>query len=102
MRCLTVAVTVVVDVGTVCAHSHDLQVLQELLALSKVLDAFPLPPNTAEAAMVGASTEQRASLQFRKAVFLTFGAMNRAQAGAVAEMLGFDPELVVPSLGAAA
>lgn len=48
--------------------------------------------------MVGASSEQRASLQFRKAVFLSFGAMNRARAGAVAEMLGFDPELVVPTL----
>lgn len=80
-------------------YLHCAKVLQELLSLSKLLDAFPLPPNTPEAAMVGASMEQRASLQFRKAVFLTFGAMNRAQAGAVAEMLGFDPELVVPALG---
>lgn len=82
-------------------NGSDEEVLIELLRLANLLDVFPLPPGSPEAGMVGVAAEQRASLDFRKAVFFAFGYMNRRRAGIAAEMLGFDPELVLPQLDAA-
>lgn len=39
-------------------------------------------------------------LLFAQAIFMTYGRMEPKTAGRVAEMLGFDPELVLPQLQA--
>ena len=43
---------------------------------------------------------QQASVEFRKAVFFEFGAVSPQMASLVAELVGFNPELVMPQLAA--
>lgn len=70
-------------------------------SLSKILHAlqsFPLPSGSAEMEMVGRSVMRTTSLEFRKAVFFSAGSVDLSIAPVVAEMLGFQPELVMPQL----
>lgn len=70
-------------------------------SLSKILHAiqsFPIPSGSAEMEMVGRSVMRTTSLEFRKAVFFSAGSVDLSVAPVVAEMLGFDPSLVMPQL----
>ena len=70
-------------------------------SLSKVLHAlqsFPIPSKSAEMEMVGRSVMRTTSLEFRKAVFFSAGSVDLSIAPVVAEMLGFQPDLVMPQL----
>ena len=72
--------------------------LLRLVRLAAALQAFPLPPGSAEAEMVAAGVVRQAPLDFRRAIFLEFGQVDRQLAALVAELLGFDPRLVMPEL----
>lgn len=74
------------------------EILMVLVRLSGMLTMFPLPPNSAEAEMVAASTKSQAQLELRKAIFFVAGTVDKGTAPTVAEMLGFNPELVMPQL----
>lgn len=70
-------------------------------SLSKVIHAlqnFPIPVGSAEMDMVGRSVMQSTSLEFRKAVFFSAGAIDLSIAPIIAEAVGFDPDLVMPQL----
>lgn len=70
-------------------------------SLSKIMHAlqcFPLPSGSAEMEMVGRSVMRTTSLEFRKAVFFSAGSVDLSIAPVVAEMLGFQPDLVMPQL----
>lgn len=70
-------------------------------SLSKILRAlqsFPIPSGSAEMEMVGRSVMRTTSLEFRKAVFFSAGSVDLSIAPVVAEMLGFQPDLVMPQL----
>lgn len=70
-------------------------------SLSKIMHAlqsFPLPSSSAEMEMVGRSVMRTTSLEFRKAVFFSAGSVDLSIAPVVAEMLGFQPDLVMPQL----
>jgi len=73
-------------------------VLLALIKLAGTLQTFPLPPGSAEAELVAAGVVKQTSLEFRKAVFLEFGSFSPQLAALVAEILGFNPELVMPVL----
>ena len=74
-------------------------ILSTLLRLGATLEALPLPAGSAEAELVaGGVVKQAASLQFRRELFMAFGALSTRTAPLVAEMLGFDPGLVMPQL----
>jgi hypothetical protein len=77
-------------------------ILAALLRLATALQALPLPRGSAEAEMVAAGVVRQTSLQVRKAIFLEFGAVDAGLAALAAELLGFDPDLVMPALGEAA
>ncbi|KAL4429558.1 hypothetical protein ABPG77_008607 [Micractinium sp. CCAP 211/92] len=72
--------------------------LLALVRIAGALQAFPLPPGSAEAEMVAAGVVKQTTLEFRKSIFLEFGAVSFDLAALVAEMLGFNPELVMPFL----
>lgn len=72
--------------------------VRALQRLVVCLGAFPLPPGSPEAELVGRSFVKHATLEFRKAVFMGAGSYDLAVAPLVAEMLGFDPQLVMPQL----
>lgn len=76
------------------------EAMLQLLRIASVLNAFPLPPGSAEAEAVGASVQQKFSLEERQIMFLTYGSMDYPTAGILAEMLGFNPDLVLPQLRA--
>eukprot|EP00887_Chlorella_sp_A99_P006407 scaffold3.g6407.t1 len=70
-----------------------------LLRLAATLQAFPLDPGSPQAELVAASITKQTSLEFRRAIFYAFGEqLGVPLAALVAELLGFDPELVVPQL----
>ena len=69
-----------------------------LLRLAATLSTFPLDRGSPEAEMVATSIVKQTSLEFRKAIFFAFGDISVPLAALVAEVLGFDPELVVPQL----
>jgi hypothetical protein len=73
-----------------------------LIKVAGTLHAFPLPPGSAEAELVAAGVVKQTGLEFRKSLFFEFGAVSPQLASLVAEMLGFDPALVMPQLQAAA
>lgn len=69
-----------------------------LVRLAGGLQTFPLPAGSAEAELVAAGVVKQTSLEFRRAIFMEFGAVSPALAALVAEQLGFDPALVMPEL----
>ena len=71
---------------------------RSLLKVIHALQSFPIPPGSPELEMVGRSILRTTSLEFRKAVFFTAGAADLTLAPVVAEIVGFDPELVMPQL----
>jgi hypothetical protein len=73
-------------------------VFRALGRMVAMLKAFPLPPKSAETELVGRSIQAQTTLEFRRAVFLTAGSVDMAVAPVIAEMLGFDPALVMPQL----
>lgn len=75
--------------------------LMALIKVAGTLHAFPLPPGSAEAELVAAGVVKQTGLEFRKSLFFEFGAVSPQLAALVAEMLGFDPALVMPQLEAA-
>ncbi|KAL6769907.1 hypothetical protein ACKKBG_A32825 [Auxenochlorella protothecoides x Auxenochlorella symbiontica] len=68
--------------------------------LARGLAAFPLPRASAEAELVAGSVRTSAGLEVRRRLFVEAGADAGAGSGdtthVLAELLGFDPELVVP------
>ncbi|KAK9862924.1 hypothetical protein WJX84_002488 [Apatococcus fuscideae] len=74
------------------------EMLMQLTQISCLLRELPLGPGSAEAAMVGNGLESKASLEERQAVFNVYGVVYRPTAGLMAELLGFNPELVLPHL----
>ena len=74
------------------------EILMVLVRLSGMLTMFPLPRNSAEAEMVAASTKSQAQWELRRAIFFVAGTVDKGTAPIVAEMLGFNPELVMPQL----
>lgn len=74
------------------------EAMLQLLRIASVLNAFPLEQGSAGAEAVGASLQQKFSLEERQDMFLTYGSMDYPTAGMLAEMLGFNPNLVLPQL----
>lgn len=104
------AITIVhAEIASICRNalidaeasfrSQDERLLtRSLLKVIHALQSFPIPPGSAELEMVGRSILRTTSLEFRKAVFFTAGAADLTIAPVVAEIVGFDPELVMPQL----
>ncbi|KAK9813536.1 hypothetical protein WJX73_005603 [Symbiochloris irregularis] len=74
------------------------EVLHLLLSLKGLTATFPLPPASAQAEMVASRLSSRASLNERQAVLQEFFSIDSSTADRVAELLGFNPELVLPTL----
>lgn len=74
------------------------EILAVLLRLSAMLREFPLPENSAEAEMVAHSIQKSTSLELRKDIFLVAGSVDASTAANVAELLGFNPDFVMPQL----
>lgn len=74
------------------------EIMLSLVKLAQLLSNFPLPPGSAEAELLAGSIQQQTTMEFRRSVFFTFGYMDPDRAPIVAEMLGFNPELVMPQL----
>jgi hypothetical protein len=74
------------------------ELVQALRRMVSTLQAFALPPHSPEAELVGRSIQSQTTLEFRKAIFLAAGAVDVHQGPILAEMLGFEPSLVVPQL----
>ena len=72
--------------------------LDSLSRVLYALDCFPMAPGTPQIEMVGRSIIQQTSLEFRKSVFFAAGARDVSIAPVIAEMVGFDPQLVMPQL----
>lgn len=73
-------------------------VVNALVKLSGLLEALPLPAGSAEAELVAAGVRQQTTLQFRQNFFLAAGSVSEPAARLIAELLGFDPDLVMPQL----
>jgi hypothetical protein len=71
-----------------------------LRRLVGALRAFRPPRGSAEAEAVGRGILAQTGVEFRRAVFLSAGAADLGLAPVVAEMCGFDPDLVMPQLQA--
>lgn len=69
-----------------------------LVRVAGALQTFPLPTGSAQAEMVAAGVVKQTSLEVRKKIFLEFGAVSPPLAALVAELVGFDPSLVMPEL----
>jgi len=72
--------------------------MEHLLRLAALLGQFPLPRGSAEGEVISASIVGKSGLPERQSIFLTFGSMEPLNAPLMAELLGFDPELVLPQL----
>lgn len=104
------AITIVhAEIASICRNalidaeasfrSQDERLLsRSLIKVIHALQSFPIPPGSAEMEMVGRSIMRTTSLEFRKAVFFTAGAADLSIAPVVAEIVGFDPKLVLPQL----
>lgn len=104
------AITIVhAEIASVCRNalidaeasfrSQDERLLsRSLFKVIHALQSFPIPPQSPEMEMVGRSIMRTTSLEFRKAVFFTAGAADLSIAPVVAEIVGFDPQLVMPQL----
>jgi hypothetical protein len=104
------AITIVhAEIASICRNalidaeasfrSQDERLLsRSLLKIIHALQSFPIPPGSPEMEMVGRSIMRTTSLEFRKAVFFTAGAADLSIAPVVAEIVGFDPALVMPQL----
>ncbi|CAL8469335.1 g8876 [Coccomyxa elongata] len=90
-----------IDACAAYRENDSQEALFQLLRIAGLLESLPLPPRSPHADMVAASISQRATLQEREAIFMTYGRMEPSTADRVAEMLGFDPALVLPQLHAA-
>lgn len=69
-----------------------------LLQLGGLLSAFALPEKSAQAEMVAARLQQRYSLEERKEILEDYHGIDPARADRMAELLGFDPALVLSAL----
>ncbi|KAK9908012.1 hypothetical protein WJX75_001523 [Coccomyxa subellipsoidea] len=87
-----------IDACAAYRENNSQEALYQLLRIAGLLEALPLPPRSPQADMVAASISQRATLQEREAIFMTYGRMEPSTADRVAEMLGFDPAMVLPQL----
>ncbi|DBA73106.1 TPA: hypothetical protein ACH3X2_010045 [Trebouxia sp. C0005] len=87
-----------IDAAAAYRQGNELEVLNELVRIVGVLDKFPLPPRSPQADMIATAVQQRATLPERQALFFTYGGMEPSTASLVAEMLGFNPDLVMPQL----
>ena len=74
------------------------EILRSLGKMVSNLRSFPLPQGSPEAEMVGRAIQSQTSLEFRRAMFFAAGSSNLTTAPIIAEMLGFDPDLVMPNL----
>lgn len=80
-------------------RASDQKLLSDSLSrVIRALESFPMPPQSPEIELVGRSVMQSTTLEFRKAVFFTAGKIDLALASVIAEMVGFNPELVMPQL----
>lgn len=70
-----------------------------LWRVAALLKAFPLPPYSWEAEHVGESVKTTFSFDERKALLrMYFEQVDPASTGTLAELLGYDPEYVMPQL----
>lgn len=87
-----------IDAEAAYRARNESDLLRALRKMVLTLAAFPLPRGSAEAELVGRSLLKQATLEFRRAAFLGAGSADLATAPLVAEMLGFDPDLVMTEL----
>ncbi|KAL3159780.1 hypothetical protein ABBQ38_010187 [Trebouxia sp. C0009 RCD-2024] len=86
------------DAAAASRKGDEIEELDQLVRVVGLLDKFPLPPSSPQADMIAAAVQQRATLQERQALFFTYGGMEPNTASVMAEMLGFNPDLVMPQL----
>ncbi|DBA86176.1 TPA: hypothetical protein ACH3X1_005685 [Trebouxia sp. C0004] len=87
-----------IDAAAAYRQGKELDVLNELVRIVGALDKFPLQPRSPQADMIATAVQQRATLPERQALFFTYGGMEPSTASLVAEMLGFNPDFVMPQL----
>jgi len=75
-------------------------ILRPLMGLSGLLMAFPPSRGSPESDMLAASMKKAATLDERRGVLTLLFQMSPEAAPAAAEMLGFDPDMVMPLLQA--
>lgn len=73
-------------------------ILRPLMRLAGLLNAFPPTRGSAESDMLAASMKSAATLDERRGVLTLLFQMAPEAAPATAEMLGFDPDMVLPLL----
>ncbi|KAI3435813.1 hypothetical protein D9Q98_001871 [Chlorella vulgaris] len=87
-----------IDAEAAYRAGNQSDILTALIRLAATLQTFPLPRGSAEAELVAAGIGKQTSLEFRKAIFFEFGEVSPDLAALAAELLGFDPQLVMPVL----
>ncbi|KAK2078452.1 hypothetical protein QBZ16_003292 [Prototheca wickerhamii] len=82
------------------APEQDQATVEEARALARLARDFSLPPRSEEAEAVAASVARTVGLAVRRRLFLQSAAFAKSlpAAHALAELLGFEPELVLPQL----
>lgn len=90
--------SMIIDACAAKRSSNTAEHMQQMLRLSALLGQFPLPRDSAEGHIIAASISAKSTLEERQSIFLALGAMAPLHAPLVAELLGFDPELVLPRL----
>lgn len=68
---------------------------QLMTKLSNLLESFPLPRNSAEGEVIASTISTKTTVEERKAIFLAVKAQSPSTAPLIAELLGFDPDLVL-------
>lgn len=87
-----------IDAEAAYRSSNQSDILLALIRLAGALQTFPLPRGSAEAELVAAGIAKQTSVEFRKSIFFEFGAVSPDLAALAAELLGFNPDLVMPVL----
>ncbi|PSC68311.1 hypothetical protein C2E20_8034 [Micractinium conductrix] len=87
-----------IDAEAAFRAGNQADLLMALVKMAGALQTFPLPAGSAEAELVAAGVVKQTSLLFRKAIFLEIGAVSPQLAALAAELLGFNPDLVMPEL----
>ena len=87
-----------IDAEAAFRSQDEAMISRSLSRVIHALQSFPMPPGSPEMEMVGRSVMRTTSLEFRKAVFFSAGSIDLSIAPIIAEIVGFDPDLVMPQL----
>ena len=87
-----------IDAEAAFRSQDEAMISRSLSRVIHALQSFPIPPGSPEMEMVGRSVMRTTSLEFRKAVFFSAGSIDLSIAPIIAEIVGFDPDLVMPQL----